>query len=235
MSKKHFDTIAAHYDEDIPTHVRKYLVEKKTALMRSRIPKGFQKGLDIGCGTGHHLHAMQKAGFDMKGTDFSAPILAQAALNSPNTPLFEADMRHIPLPTSSLDFAYTITALHHLPDAIAQKEAVAEAIRLLRPGGLFFIHELNCDAFWVKFYMEKIYPLSGGIDEGDECWVSVRNLRQWQKELGFEIVDFYQCTFIPHNIHKSIFPFALRLERWLEKISKHKAGAHYLLSLQKKS
>jgi hypothetical protein len=51
----HFDTIASTYDEQLPEHIRVFLLAKKTglsvaALKKYGIDKG--KGIDLGCGTG---------------------------------------------------------------------------------------------------------------------------------------------------------------------------------------
>lgn len=49
----------------------------------------------------------------------------------------EASATAVPLPDASFDVVLCFTVLHHLPDATAQDQLLAEARRVLRPGGTF--------------------------------------------------------------------------------------------------
>ena len=49
--------------------------------------------LDVACGTGMHLAAFARTGFDVEGVELSAEMLAVAAERLPGAPLHQGDMR----------------------------------------------------------------------------------------------------------------------------------------------
>src|SRR5271154_1727133 len=98
------------------------------------LPPGGGTGIDIGCGTGRwsmlvaprvgHLHLL----------DASAEALAVARenLKSAGNVSFHANsVAEIPLPANSLDFAYSLGVLHHVPDT---QSAIASIAGKLKPG-----------------------------------------------------------------------------------------------------
>ena len=97
-------------------------------------------GIDVGCGTGRwsmlvaprvrHLHVL----------DASAEALAVAEQNlasAKNVSFHLASVAAMPLPSQSLDFAYSLGVLHHVPDTQAALGAVAGK---LKPGAPFLIY-----------------------------------------------------------------------------------------------
>ncbi|MGD9921130.1 MAG: class I SAM-dependent methyltransferase [Pseudorhodoplanes sp.] len=104
------------------------------------LPKNGGIGLDVGCGSGrwsmgvaprvNHLHAL----------DASADALAVARQNLSrfdNVTFHHASVGNIPLPDRSLDFAFSLGVLHHVPDTKAAIEAVAAK---LKPGAPFLVY-----------------------------------------------------------------------------------------------
>jgi len=68
--------------------------------------------------------------------DPQAAALLQAAYDAANVEIVVGDCTRIPFPESSFDSVASFTMLHHLPSAAAQYATLAEAFRVLRPGGL---------------------------------------------------------------------------------------------------
>jgi ubiquinone/menaquinone biosynthesis C-methylase UbiE len=104
------------------------------------LPPGGGIGIDVGCGTGRwsmlvaprvgHLHLL----------DASAEALAVAKQNmrsAENVSYHAASVAAIPLPAQSLDFAYSLGVLHHVPDTQAALSAIAEK---LKPGAPFLVY-----------------------------------------------------------------------------------------------
>jgi demethylmenaquinone methyltransferase/2-methoxy-6-polyprenyl-1,4-benzoquinol methylase len=85
---------------------------------------------DIGGGTGNYALALKGEGWQPVVVDRSAQMLAQAAAKGLET--VAADAEHLPFPDGSFDAATMISMLHHVADRSA---ALAEARRILRPGG----------------------------------------------------------------------------------------------------
>src|SRR5205823_1465834 len=71
---------------------------------------------------------------DQSGND-PARTLANAAAEAVTVDLITADMRVLPLATGSVDVVVSSLAIHNIPDDPGRMRAVAEAARVLRPGG----------------------------------------------------------------------------------------------------
>jgi ubiquinone/menaquinone biosynthesis C-methylase UbiE len=104
------------------------------------LPPGGGVGIDVGCGTGRwstlvaprveHLHLL----------DASPEALAVARENlgfATNVSYHSASVAEIPLPPNSLDFAYSLGVLHHVPDTQA---AIAAIAGKLKPGAPFLVY-----------------------------------------------------------------------------------------------
>lgn len=91
--------------------------------------------VDLCCGTGAQLVVLHSAGLCCTGVDLSLPMLTVARRNSPpSISYINADGANIPLADDSFDLAILAFALHEKP-ATVRESFLAEALRLLRPGG----------------------------------------------------------------------------------------------------
>jgi ubiquinone/menaquinone biosynthesis C-methylase UbiE len=104
--------------------------------------------LDVGCGTGRALaHLARKSpGAQLIGVD-PAKNMRRLALERtqrfPDVRIMAGSFEELPLPSSSVDYLYSILAFHWTVDPMA---AVREMFRVLRPKGemdLFFIGRNN--------------------------------------------------------------------------------------------
>jgi ubiquinone/menaquinone biosynthesis C-methylase UbiE len=97
-------------------------------------------GLDVGCGSGRwsilvaprvqHLHLLDPS--------FAALEVAKQNLQSAANVSFHLHgVANIPLPSQSLDFAFSLGVLHHVPDTAA---AIATIADKLKPGAPFLIY-----------------------------------------------------------------------------------------------
>ncbi|MDO8489356.1 MAG: methyltransferase domain-containing protein [Candidatus Omnitrophota bacterium] len=232
----HFDTIASRYDEQLPDHIREFLLVKKTRLTLKTLNKyGIKsgaKGIDLGCGTGWYLKNISEYGYNMSGLDSSARLIDEAKnINQGNGVKLEvADILKLEYPENSFDFAYCINSLHHLRDNTQFNQAISEIHRVLKKGGLLIIHELNT-FFLFRLYMNYIFPLTNRIDRfGGENWVMPKKLA---RQKLFEVKEIYYYTFFPHIIPKFLFGFFSRINNYLERVSLRKFGVHYMAVLKK--
>jgi ubiquinone/menaquinone biosynthesis C-methylase UbiE len=86
---------------------------------------------DVGGGTGNYAAALRdRDGFDPLVIDVSTEMLRRAAAKGLRT--LVADAQALPLPDASFHAVTVISMLHHVPD---WRAALAEARRVLRPGG----------------------------------------------------------------------------------------------------
>src|SRR5690349_18607300 len=86
--------------------------------------------VDVGGGTGNYAQALAAEGWEPLVVDRSAAMLARAAGKGLAT--LEGDAQALPLPDASADAVMLVSMLHHVE---APGRALAEARRILRPGG----------------------------------------------------------------------------------------------------
>ena len=87
--------------------------------------------LEVGCGNGTWLAQAAKRG-EAVGLDLSWPMLQGAHRSVPDAPLVGGDAQQLPVRDGSVDVVLALWMLYHVPDKPA---ALAEAARVLRPGG----------------------------------------------------------------------------------------------------
>ncbi len=116
----------------------------------------WQKGklLNVGCAHGPDFLPF-KDGFELYGVDFSAEMLKFAEKYAQKfglaVELTLADVRRLPYPDESFDWAIAVATYHHLMGGEHQA-ALAELKRVLKPGAEAFITVWNrCQPrFWFK-------------------------------------------------------------------------------------
>ncbi len=228
-----FDEIASVYDAQIPPHVRLHLLRRKTDMMIARLShldRARAVGLDLGCGTGWHVQRLQEHGFSRTfGLDNSPAQLAEARRRV-RSHLCLSDIRHLPYAAESVDFAYAINVVHHLESSAEQRATLAEINRVLKPGGLFFLHEINVTNPLMALYMNHLFPRLKSIDNGLENWIVPESLPHLP---GFELLEIEYFTFVPDFTPRPVFPFMHRLEERLEAVGLGRWGAHYMATLRK--
>jgi len=229
----HFDAIAGSYDVQIPEARRLALLHTKTGLMAEVLKtRGVgRRGLDIGCGQGWYVGRMRALGFDVTGIDSAAGQVALAARNLGDARLTRVGSAlSIPAPDGSFDFAYAINVLHHLSSVDEQRRAHVEIMRILRPGGLFFLHEINTRNVFFRFYMGYVFPSLNCIDEGVERWLLPNELGHYTSA-PIESVHYF--TFLPEFTPAFVMRALGPVERWLERSALRELSAHYMAVLRK--
>ena len=108
--------------------------------------------LDLGCGTG--LLCLEAALRCQRviGLDYSSKMLERLRITAENAGLenvdcVRADMRCLPFDDSSVDVVVSCYALHHLTND-GKELAVAEAKRVLRPGGRLVVVDMMFGLSW---------------------------------------------------------------------------------------
>lgn len=100
------------------------------------------KVLDIGCGAGLLSNELSRQGMDVTGVDISEASLAVARRydTAGRVNYRSCDANQLPFADGSFDVACALDFLEHVE---TPSKVVAEAARVLRPGGLFFFHTFN--------------------------------------------------------------------------------------------
>ncbi|MFF9147391.1 class I SAM-dependent methyltransferase [Streptomyces sp. NPDC014861] len=114
----------------------------RQVLARTGLATDGGRALVVGGGRGLLAHGLARLGLDVVATDPSpaATALARAADNGPGVAHLTAPAEELGLPDGSFDLLYCADTLEitQRPDAV-----LAEAARVLRPGGVFVYDTVN--------------------------------------------------------------------------------------------
>ena len=106
-----------------------------------------KKFLEIGCGRGEHLSLFEKQGLDVVGVDMSptAPKL------SPTLKVYTSNVEDAGLPfeDDTFDIVYSKSVIEHFKNP---EKYMSEAIRVLKPGGLFLILVPDWESQYLTFF-----------------------------------------------------------------------------------
>ena len=145
----HWDRRAPHFDEDFGHSIR--TPAERAAwdrILDLVLPaRTGLDALDAGCGTGFLTFELAARGHHVTGVDFAPAMIAEArrkaAERGVSIRLEEADAEQLPFPPGSFDLAISRHLLWTLPRPEA---AIAEWIRVLRPGGRLVVVDGQFDA-----------------------------------------------------------------------------------------
>jgi ubiquinone/menaquinone biosynthesis C-methylase UbiE len=126
-------------------------------LLQTAAPGPGSRVLEVGCGTGNYLAAIERAsGCEAWGVDPSAEMLAGARRQGLPLQLEQGRAEALPLPDGAFDLLFTVDVFHHVGDRAA---FFGEAARVLKPGGLF------CTVTDSEIDIERRRPLSSHFPE----------------------------------------------------------------------
>jgi ubiquinone/menaquinone biosynthesis C-methylase UbiE len=117
------------------------------------LPEGGGVGLDVGCGTGRwsvlvaprvqHLHLLDPS--------VEALNVAKENLRGMNNVSYHLNsVAAIPLPPKSLDFAFSLGVLHHVPDTEAAIAAIADKLKRNAPFLVYLYYALDNRPIWFR-------------------------------------------------------------------------------------
>jgi SAM-dependent methyltransferase len=157
--------------------------------------------LDYGCGYGRTLADLSQAGFtNLLGVDFSEQMLVRARAEVPGSCLIRNDGHCLAFKDDCFDVVLLFAVLTCIPDSHEQRSLLAEAERVLRPGGLLYASDLlvnhderNCERY------EKYAEAYGcyGVFQLPEGVVVRHHQRNWIHEI---LSPLEQLEFRPFTV-----------------------------------
>ncbi len=139
-----FDSAAEFYDR---TRALPPEVQSQVTLLLAHELKGRGPCIEVGIGTGRIALPLRESGVEMLGIDLSLAMLARLEENAGGRalPAAQADATRLPFADHSFGAALVCHVLHLIPE---WRRAVAEMVRVTRPGGVLLIdHSSGTDAW----------------------------------------------------------------------------------------
>lgn len=142
-------------------------------------PQG-KRVVDVGCGDGGLSRRLAREGAQVTGVECSPRQLAKARAAKPvdGATIVEGVGQALPLADGSADWVVFFNSLHHVLDEF-MAQALAEAARVLVPGGMVYVSEPVADG--------EFFTLCRAVD--DETEVRARALAALRDAPGLAAAD----------------------------------------------
>jgi ubiquinone/menaquinone biosynthesis C-methylase UbiE len=175
-SQHYFAQVAADWDDMRAGFFTEAMHD--AAIARAKLPPAAVVA-DVGTGTGFVLQGLVNRAARLVGFDESPAMLAIAGQNlagQAGVELRQAEGRTLPAADASFDAVFASMYLHHAPDPPA---AIAEMVRILKPGGKLVLTDLDKhDQAWLR-------------QEMADRWLGFEReeIKRWCKVAGLTAVD----------------------------------------------
>lgn len=126
------DELAATYENDVP-YKRFFYGRRFDAVMDALGAEPGDEVLEVGCGSGYYTRALLARGVRVTATDLSPAYVEQARRLAPGASFGVEDAQRLSFPDARYDRVLMTEVVEHVPNPGG---AIAEAARVLRPGGV---------------------------------------------------------------------------------------------------
>lgn len=188
-----FDETAAKYDlmNDVMSlgQTRRW----RRAVSRAIDARPGERVLDIAAGPGTSSVPLRAAGAEVVSADFSLGMLRQGRTQRPDLDFAAADATRLPFADASFD---VVTMSFGFRNVVDQPAALAEFLRVTRPGGRLLICEFSQptnSAFrtvYAEYLMAAFPPVARALSSNPESYVYLaESIQAWpaQRELATRI------------------------------------------------
>ena len=138
LAREQRETIFENYFRIFPWHL---------------LPPGGGIGADVGCGSGRWAMMVAPRVAHLHLLDVSPDALAVARenlKNQNNVSFYVSSVGDIPLPTQSLDFAFSLGVLHHVPDTQKAIDAIAGKLKTGAPFLVYLYYASDNRPSWYR-------------------------------------------------------------------------------------
>jgi SAM-dependent methyltransferase len=205
-----FDTIAGIYDDVFPSHVTAHYLNRRGRYLLALCAAG-AAALDVGAGTGHLAQRLTEGGVDVVALDPFPQMLARLRQRRPDIATVIAPAEEIPFPAGTFDLTYSVATLHHIAGPDRVRRALAEMVRVTRPGGKIVVWDHNpLNPYW-PLLMRRVPQ-----DNGTERLVPMREIAAGLRAAGADVVRAQRLGLIPEFVPRRLLGVAAGIERAVE-------------------
>jgi len=217
-----FDEVSTHYDRTNTVLSVGNDLLWRVATTRAIDPKPGERILDLAAGTGTSSASIAKSGATVVATDFSEGMLAVGRRkygHVRNLQFAFADATAIPFDDDSFD---AVTISFGLRNVVEPKKALAEMLRVTKPGGRVVVCEFSTPpnrAFKALYdrYLAVVMPVLvklassnpaayDYLSESIRAWPDQRTLAAWMREAGWSGVRYRNLTGGIVALHRAVKP-----------------------------
>ncbi len=137
--------MAESYNRNEPHYRTENRAKVRGRLEEMRRRFGGARLLDLGCGTGFIIDLAKELFDTIDGVDITQAMLDRVDLSSGNVRLHRCVAEALPFADATFDVVSAYAFVHHLKD---YSMALREALRVLKPGGGFYIDLEPNRLFW---------------------------------------------------------------------------------------
>jgi ubiquinone/menaquinone biosynthesis C-methylase UbiE len=151
MQMNVFDEMGKYWAEI----AEKNQTERQISFIKNHLkPQGFV--LDLACGTGRHMIALSRLGFEVAGLDISMKLLRLAKQQNRQIHLIRGDIRFLPFKINAFFAAINMdTSLGYLPTKMDDKTVLIELRKVVKDNSKVVFDLFNKDQIIRKYRSEK--------------------------------------------------------------------------------
>lgn len=213
IAQKHnampLSNIEKHYNkhpEDLRLLRRHGIVEFETTMHHlHRYLQPHHTILDVGAGTGRYTSALAAEGYKVKAVELVQRNIDVFLKRDPQADVVRGDARHMPfIPTASADITLLLGPCYHLIGDEPKIEALSEARRVTKPGGLIFVAYLmneysmlsycfdedRIESLLAKGVVDDNYHIQAAPDELYD-YLRLEDIDRLNKAAGLERVSIF--------------------------------------------
>lgn len=214
-----FDGVARGYDRTNAVLSVGNAALWRIATVKAVAPQPGERILDIAAGTGTSSIALAKTGAEVIALDFSQGMVEEGRRRHPDLQFVQGDAEKLPFDDAEFD---AVTISFGLRNVQHPEVAIAEMLRVLRPGGRVVICEFSRPPLGVlragyHAYLRHVMPLiAGAASSNPEAyrylfdsirdWPDQSVLSQWLRTAGFERVGYRNLSWGVVALHRGRKP-----------------------------